>query len=97
MNYIVATFMLGIFSFINFILALITSTTYGYLKTTLWRASNLTNVTAQTMPLINQIETLFWILFLFSAVSTIVWYVIGSHQDEHESFSRPQEYNRRRY
>jgi len=99
MNYIVATITLAAFSFINFLLALVTSITYGYLKPALWKASNITNVAAQTMPLINQIETLLWVLFLFSAIAAIVWYIIGSHQEEYESYERGPStpYNRRKF
>jgi hypothetical protein len=39
------------------------------------------------MPLINQLDTLFYVLCIFFALAAIVWYVIGSHEEEPETYT----------
>jgi hypothetical protein len=86
MNYIRATIFLAFLSFINLILAI----TFNLVRSTLWEqliiASNKTGVQSQVVPHLNNLTLVFWLLFIFSAIGAIVWYVLGSHREEHEQY-----------
>ena len=87
MNYVRATIFLGFLSFLNLVLAI----TFNMVRTNLWEqllyASNQTGVYSQVAPHFANLTFVFWLLFIFSAIGAIVWYVLGSHREEHEEYS----------
>jgi len=86
MQFVRATIMLAIVSFINLFLAV----TFNYLRSTLWSAlrdaSNTTGVYSNVNPILSNLELVFWLLFIFSGVGAIAWYILGSHSKEHEEY-----------
>lgn len=86
MDYIKATILLGVTSFINLTLAVV----FNLVRTNLWEqlrdASNKTGVYSQVNPHLINFEIVFWLLFIFSAVGGIVWYILGSHKEEYEEY-----------
>lgn len=86
MNYIRATIGLVVFSAINLILAVV----FNLVRSTLWEqlrtASNQTGVYSQVNPHLGNFEIVFWLLFIFSALGAIAWYIIGSHEEEYEEY-----------
>jgi len=86
LHFLAATILLAFFSFINLMLAI----TFNLVRTTLWEqleaASEQMGVWSQVAPHLINFELLFWILFIFSAVGAIVWYILGSHRQEHEQY-----------
>jgi len=87
MKYIAVTILLGFISFFNIIVAITWSKIWSVLRPNLYLASNMTNVSVQTMPLIDQLDILFYVLCIFFAVAAIVWFIIGSHDEEPETYS----------
>ena len=94
MRYVAVTILLGFISFFNFMIAVVFNKIFSVIRPNIYHASNITNVSAKTMPLIDNLQTLFWVLCLFFAVATIVWYILGSHEEEPEVYSSFRE---RRY
>ena len=86
MNYIRATIFLAFVSFLNLILAI----TFNLIRSNVWTilrdASNMTGVYSDVNPHLINFELVFWLLFIFSAVGAIAWYILGSHQEEHEEY-----------
>jgi hypothetical protein len=86
MQYIKATIFLGILSFVNLVLAVV----FNLVRSTLWEqlrsASNKTGVYAQVNPHLVNFELVFWLIFIFSAIGAIAWYVLGSHAEEYEEY-----------
>ena len=94
MRYVAVTILLGFISFFNFLIAVIWNKIFSLIRPNIYHAANITNVSTQTMPMIDQLNVLFWVLCLFFAVAAIVWYIIGSHEEEPETYSTFRE---RRY
>ena len=95
MYYLVSTILLGFFSFINLVLAIAMNLVRHHLWTELRAAANntasitqnnLSTVAEQLPPHLANFEIVFWLMFLFSAVGAIIWYIMGSHREEYESF-----------
>lgn len=88
MQHIRATVILGVISFINFLLAVIFNRIRATMWTALRDASNMTstNIYANVNPILNNLELVFWIIFVLSFVGTIIIYIIGSHQQEYEEY-----------
>ena len=86
MNYIRATIFLAFLAFLNLILAI----TFNLIRSNVWEilrdASNMTGVYSEVNPHLINFELVFWLLFIFSAVGAIAWYILGSHQEEHEEY-----------
>jgi len=86
MNYIKATIGLVVFSAINLLLAVV----FNLVRSTLWEqlrtAANQTGVYSEVNPHLINFEIVFWLLFIFSAIGAIAWYVIGSHEEEYEEY-----------
>ena len=86
MNYIRATIFLGFLSFLNLVLAI----AFNFVRSNLWEqlryASNQTGVYSQVNPHLNNLELVFWLIFILSAIGAIVWYVLGSHREEYEEY-----------
>ena len=86
MNYIRATIFLAFLSFLNLMLAI----TFNYIRSNVWEtirdASNITGVYSDVNPHLINFEIIFWLLFIFSAVGAIAWYILGSHQEEYETY-----------
>jgi len=64
--------------------------TFNYVRATLWQtlrdAANITGVYSDVNPHLLNIEIVFWLMFIFSAVGAIAWFVLGSHKEEHEEY-----------
>jgi len=86
MRYIGATIFLGFLSFINLILAISMNLVRTHLWTALRTASNMTGVYSDVNPHLVNIELVFWLIFIFSAVGAIAWYILGSHREEYEEY-----------
>ena len=86
MNYMKATIFLAFLSFINLILAVSFNLVFVHLYTELRAASNMTGVYEQVNPHLINIQLIFWLMFVFSAVGAIVWYILGSHREEFEEY-----------
>ena len=86
MNYIRATIFLGVLSFINLVLAIV----FNRVRIALWDAirtgSNITGIYDQVNPHLANFELVFWLIFIISAVGAILWYILGSHQEEYEEY-----------
>ena len=86
MNYIRATIFLGILSFVNLVLAVV----FNLVRSTLWEqlrsASNKTGIYSQVNPHLVNFELVFWLIFIFSAIGAIAWYILGSHEEEYEEY-----------
>ena len=82
---------LGIFSFVNLILAVTFNMARGELWYYLRDASNKTSVYSQVNPFLVNLEKVFWLLFILFAVAAIVQYVLGSHREEYETYTEPYE------
>ena len=89
MHYVAATVILAFAGFINLLMAIIMSFTQKHLHAAIWEASNATNISSKVMPFLRGFESLMWILFIFSSLGAIVWYIIGSHSEEHETYRTP--------
>jgi len=63
---------------------------FNMVRSSLWEAiragANTTGVYAQVNPHLINFELVFWIVFLLSASGAIIWYIIGSHREESETF-----------
>ena len=86
MNYIRATVFLGILSFINLVLAIVFNRARVALWDALRTASNQTGVYSQVNPHLVNIELVFWLIFILSAVGAIIWFILGSHKEEYEEY-----------
>lgn len=86
MKYMQATIFLAFLSFINLILAITFNFVFVHLYTTLRSASNMTGVYSEVNPHLINIQLVFWLMFIFSAVGAIVWYILGSHREESEEY-----------
>ena len=65
---------------------------FNRVRVAMWQAlrdaSNMTspNVYADVNPILNNLELVFWIVFVLSAVGMIIIYIFGSHQEEYEEY-----------
>jgi len=86
MNYVRATVFLGILSFINLVLAIV----FNRVRVALWDAirtgANETGIYDQVNPHLVNLELVFWLLFILSAVGAIAWFILGSHREEYEEY-----------
>lgn len=79
---------LSTFAFINLVLFITLSTPFNLLMDTIEEESTnpATNVSAQVNPIINNFRTVFGLMFLFSMIGLIVWFFLGTHSSEYESY-----------
>jgi len=86
MRYVVASIELAFFSFLNLVLALTMNlwltNTFSVVRT----ASNQAGVYPQVNPILSNINTVFWLLFIFSAVGAIILYGLKAHEEEYERY-----------
>jgi len=81
-----ATIFLGVLSFVNLVLAIIFNRVRAALWDALRTASNQTGVYSQVNPHLANFELVFWLIFIFSAVGAIAWFILGSHEEEYEQY-----------
>jgi len=91
MKYVVATILLAFISFVNLILAVSMNLVRQTLFDALLDAASQQGIYGKVESLYTNLEIVFWLLFLFSAIGAIAWYILGSHQEEHESYTGYQE------
>lgn len=91
MNYVRMTVLLAFVSFINLVLALSMHVVVNTVFTQLKSASTQMGVYGKVASLLGNLEIIFWLLFILSAVGAIVWYMLGAHREEYETY---QEYRR---
>ena len=81
--------MLGVIGFVNLVLAI----AFEIVRSTLWvqirAGANETGVYSYVNPHLVTLETIFWIVFVFSMIGAVVAYVLGAHKEEYEEYERP--------
>jgi hypothetical protein len=79
---------LATFGFINLVLFLVLSGPINVLFVTVTDLANNTNATvgARVYPLIQMLRTIFGLIFVLSMVGLIVWYFLGTHEEEYEQY-----------
>ena len=99
---VAATIMLVVMSFITLVLAI----TFNMVRNILWeqliiganilnKSTNSTivpNISGSMLPTLNNFTVVFWLLFIFFLIGTIVMYIVGSHREEHETYRSPEQY-----
>jgi hypothetical protein len=83
-NWVKASIGLAVFSFINLLLFIVFSGPFELLLGTLGTEATHMNVSSSVTPIYNNIRTVFGLTFALSAIGAIVWFILGSHQDEFE-------------
>ncbi len=79
---------LATFGFINLVLFIVLSSPMNTLFVTITDAANTTNATvgAKVYPIIQMLRTVFGMIFVLSMVGLIVWYFLGTHEEEYEQY-----------
>ena len=99
---VAATIMLVVMSFITLVLAI----TFNMVRDILWEqmiiganlinkttnSSIVPNISQSMLPTLTNYTTVFWLLFIFFLIGTIVMYIVGSHREEHETYRPPEHY-----
>jgi len=89
---IAATIMLIILAFITMVFAI----SFDLARVQLWQgikvAANATDDFTKVNSFLIQMELVFWLVFIVSLIGIVVIYVIGSHIEEGETYSPPQQY-----
>lgn len=77
------------FGFINLVLFIVLANPFGLLTDLIEEQAdadhmNLTEYNISSY--LNNFKTVFGLMFVFSMVGLIIWYFLGSHESEHESY-----------
>jgi hypothetical protein len=75
---------LATFGFITLVIFISMSMPFDFLMGTINNESIKAGVDSNVSPIITMIRNLFGLLFLLSMVGLIVWFFLGSHEDEYE-------------
>ena len=86
MRYVVASIELAFFSFINLVIALTMHLWISNTFSVVRNAANSTNVYSNVNPILSSINTVFWLVFIFTAVGAIVLYGLKAHEEEYERY-----------
>jgi len=85
-NWTKASIGLATFSFINLVLFIVLSTPVGNIFTMVEDQAEDMGVDADVQPLITSFRTVFGLMFVLSGVGLIVWFFLGSHEEEYEEY-----------
>jgi hypothetical protein len=75
---------LATFGFITLVIFISMSMPFDFLMGTINNESIKAGVDSNVSPIITMIRNLFGLLFLLSMVGLIMWFFLGSHEDEYE-------------
>jgi len=81
-----ASISLGTFAFINLVLFIVLSTPIGDIFNMLETEADNQGVNADVTPIIETFRTIFGLMFVFSMVGLIIWFFLGSHEEEYEEY-----------
>jgi len=93
-SWLKVTIGLASFAFINLVLFIVLANPFDMLLTMIDDEASLmddSNVPAfshsgHVTPILNNLKTLFGLMFLFSFVCLLIWYFLGSHREEYEEY-----------
>lgn len=85
-NWTKASVSLLTFAFINMVLFIVLSMPVGQVFNIVEDQANETGVGDDVTPIMNMWRTVFGVTFVFSFVGLIVWFVMGSHEQEGEDY-----------
>jgi len=83
-NWVKASIGLAVFSFINLMLFIVLSNPFELVLTTIGQEATNMNINGSVSPFLVSLRTIFGITFVLSAIGAIIWFFLGSHQDEYE-------------
>lgn len=77
---------LAIFGFINLVLFITLSSPVGTIFDMVEEQSGIHGVASDVVPLLNNFRTVFGLVFVLSMFGLAVWFFLGSHKFEYESY-----------
>jgi len=77
---------LAVFAFINLVLFIVLSNPFGLIMDIISAEATNMNIASDVNPFLNNFRTVFGIVFVFSFVGLIVWFILGAHRQEYESY-----------
>jgi len=83
-NWVKASIGLVVFSFINLLLFIVFSGPFELILGNLGTEAVNMNISSSVSPIYDNLRTVFGLVFVLSAVGAIVWFILGTHQDEFE-------------
>lgn len=88
MSTVKASVSLGTFAFINLVLFIVLSSPISSIFSMLDDEAENHGVQADTAQLIENFRIVFGLIFVLSMVGLIIWFLLGSHEEEFEEYSR---------
>jgi len=85
-NWTRASVGLATFAFINLILFVVLSTPVGTIFDMVEHQANESGVGSDVTPMINMWRTTFGVVFVLSFIGLLVWFLLGSHEEEGEDY-----------
>lgn len=79
-----------VFAFINFILFITFSDPFNTITNTILTEAGKIGVQSDISPFITMLRNVFGLMFVFSFIGLIVWFILGAHKEEYEEY--PREY-----
>jgi len=83
------------FGFINLVLFIVLSSPMGTIFGMVEEQAEEMGVQGDVNPIINVWRTVFGFIFVASMIGLIVWFFLGSHEEEYEEFTRNDQWQRR--
>lgn len=79
---------LATFGFITLVLFIVLSAPFTFLMDTIHdEAGNpAVDVADDVRPIINNLRLIFGLTFVFSMVGLVIWFLLGSHEEEYEQY-----------
>jgi hypothetical protein len=83
------------FGFVNLVLFIVLSTPIGNIFGLVEDQADEMGISGDVDPIINMWRTVFGFTFVASMIGLIVWFFLGSHEEEYEEYSLNDQWQRR--
>jgi len=77
-----------VFAFINFILFITFSDPFNTITEMLLTEAGNLGIESNVTPFITMLRNVFGLMFVFSFIGLIVWFILGAHKEEYEEYPR---------